>query len=429
MQQHETADDQRWARAVALVHVAVENDCDLTSAGTFTTYGTTPPSHANEPPSTDGGASSLVSSSPADEDQLKEPPTVGSPGADSGFWLGSHNFTLQGTKTLAQQLAAATLTSSSQLLCPGQVALPQQQSCPVPPVPSPTMLIPSSVMSAARPQKKLLMLLDMNGTILVRSKRRIGKRPPDATLYDVHYYLRDKAISFVESLTQNNSIVFAFYTSMKETSARPATSVLCKGRSVELYERKFNKFDPEGENHWDTMRDLKKIWTTPDRVGFGFDETSTVVIEDTARKMREHPYNVIVVPSYTEESVLEGYDSVLTRLGDFLHSLFRANVDDVREFLLCNPFHIEKDTDDYNAVTRSPEAHPANPLGNDVDNASPGIQNPRTQTAKLSGKKMQQQRSKKNAKPSPNYMSSKEIRQKPSPKPRAAQDSQKRHGP
>ncbi|KAJ8602557.1 hypothetical protein CTAYLR_008353 [Chrysophaeum taylorii] len=186
-----------------------------------------------------------------------------------------------------------------------------------------------------RPQRRqVLVLLDMNGTVLVRSKKRLG-RAPDAKLNDVNYYLREHASALVDRLLSNVSVVLAFYTSMRESSARPAITALSGGRDVELYEREFNKVDPLGENHWDTMRDLEKIWGTLGKAGAGFDATNTIVVEDTERKMREHPHNVIVVPSFTEDMV--GLDDALRPLAGFLEALLAAE-GDVRDFLVTRVF-------------------------------------------------------------------------------------------
>lgn len=70
-----------------------------------------------------------------------------------------------------------------------------------------------------------------------------------------------------------------------------------------MYDRPFNAPDPEGANHWDTMRNLPLIWSTPGRTGTGFGPHNTVMIEDTPRKMRYQEAGVVVVPEFAEESV------------------------------------------------------------------------------------------------------------------------------
>ena len=68
---------------------------------------------------------------------------------------------------------------------------------------------------------------------------------------------------------------------------------------MEIYDRDYNKADgDEGTNDWDTMRDLAKIWRTPGKVGFGFGPHNTVMVDDSARKMRHAPRNLVAVPEF-----------------------------------------------------------------------------------------------------------------------------------
>ena len=123
-------------------------------------------------------------------------------------------------------------------------------------------------------------------------------------------------------------------TSMREANAQPIARYLTRGKRADMYERKFNKDDASGENSWDTMRDLPKVWGTPAKAAHGFDETNTLVIDDTHRKMREYPSNVLVVPTYDEATVRKGGDDALEYLAAYIDALLdhpdaiRTAVDD-----------------------------------------------------------------------------------------------------
>lgn len=283
--------DERWKRAIGLAKRAVEAGCDLS-----------------------------------------EIPYVEEEEEQKSTWLGSPNPLSQGV-TLAQQLSAAAAASS-----------PSVPTSSGPPglFPPKKMLRPSNVV-----RKKYLVLLDMNGTLLVRTKQRLP-RPHSAILHDIYYYFREDAMEFVEELASNPFVTLAFYTSMKASSAKPAVTALCRGASAELYPREFNKDDPRGSHSWDTMRDLEKIWATTGRAGCGFDETNTIVVEDTVRKMREHPHNVVVVPTYTEISVVRNKDDALRQLSRYFKTLFESQTSDVRTYLQAKPFAcvVEEDDDD-----------------------------------------------------------------------------------
>ncbi|KAH8053153.1 hypothetical protein JL722_9820 [Aureococcus anophagefferens] len=116
-----------------------------------------------------------------------------------------------------------------------------------------------------------------------------GRRRAAVVENGTHYYARDHAEDLVQFLCDaatpsdpaRRRVVFAFYTSMREANAQPIARYLTKGKRADMYERKFNKDDASGENSWDTMRDLPKVWGTPAKAAHGFDETNTLA---TVRK-------------------------------------------------------------------------------------------------------------------------------------------------
>jgi len=193
------------------------------------------------------------------------------------------------------------------------------------------------------PQRRLLILSDMNGTLLRRTKRRIGRRNPDLHFNGLCYYLREHALAFCDGVNSGGHVchvAFAFYTSMNDKSAQPAAALLRRGGGYELYGRDFNKADSTGAEAYDTMRDLDLLWRTPGRIAFGFDETNTVVIDDTARKMREFPNNVVVVPEYDDAAVARGNDQALLRLAEYVAVVAEAfqRSGDVRPYIRLHKF-------------------------------------------------------------------------------------------
>jgi hypothetical protein len=136
------------------------------------------------------------------------------------------------------------------------------------------------------------------------------------------YYIRPGAQELVQALLGCPNATIGFYTSMQGTNASPAVDFIAgrgweraKGQGKEakahLFDRRYNKKDPTGENDWDTMRDLPRVWQelvergTPKNC---FGPHNTIMLDDTWRKMRAHPNNVIVIPEY-EASTIMGDDS------------------------------------------------------------------------------------------------------------------------
>ena len=199
----------------------------------------------------------------------------------------------------------------------------------------------------------VLVLADMNGTLVHRSKTRLTcKAEPACEANKTFYYARPGAKDLIQFLLHaartteegRRRVVFAFYTSMREANARPIADYLTGGRRVDIYERKFNKADPSGEHDYDTMRDLPSVWSSvKPSSARGFTAENTVVIDDTLRKMRELPHNVLVVPPFEEDAVKKGTDDIMDYVKVYLDMLLDEEVQDsldVRETLKARPLRL-----------------------------------------------------------------------------------------
>ena len=188
---------------------------------------------------------------------------------------------------------------------------------------------------------KLLLLLDMNGTLIYRSKTAL-----DSTYVHLsngtYYFHRPHVDKFLKFLSSHQHwIDIAFYTSMTTKNAVLGAQYLLKDMNpIYIYDQPMNKKDPEGPNHWSMMRDLPLIWSTQNSPGYGHSERSTIMIDDSWAKMREHPGNVIVIPEFNESDVLLRKDDVLENLQSVLSkileeaAILRHRADfDIREIL------------------------------------------------------------------------------------------------
>jgi len=77
-----------------------------------------------------------------------------------------------------------------------------------------------------------------------------------------------------------------------------------QSKLFEVYDQPYNAYDPEGDNEWDTKRDLQKIWDTEKCKAMNFNETNTVMVDSTFRKVRDFKNNSFILPQYTEEDVI-----------------------------------------------------------------------------------------------------------------------------
>jgi len=184
----------------------------------------------------------------------------------------------------------------------------------------------SQLSVSVSPTKKLLILLDMNGTLLLRSKVKLPKRAHECKILGNFCYFRKSAREFCQWLATVPDVDLCFYTSMKEESARPLSVQLIGDKSVFLFDQTYNKRDSDGEHTWSMMRDLERLWQADGTPASGHTERDTLMIDDSFAKMRHHPDNVFIVKEYTEEYITSGFDvndDTLERTKDFLQVLLQ----------------------------------------------------------------------------------------------------------
>ena len=121
--------------------------------------------------------------------------------------------------------------------------LPDRENQGQPPPPPPPPRPPQQ-----NQDRRLLVLLDMNGTLLLRSKKGVGGLVPDFSYAKNKYYIRSGAVAFVKWLAAVPEVRLAFYTSMLTRNAVPAVERLLGHtwqEHVGMYDRDFQKHDPE----------------------------------------------------------------------------------------------------------------------------------------------------------------------------------------
>lgn len=236
----------------------------------------------------------------------------------------------------------------------------------------------------------LFILLDMNGTLLYRRKPKgiLTSRAPDF-VHDVtaiEYYLRPGAVEFIKFLLSHPQVHPGVLTSMRHDNALPAVLELEKrafelirsagagGKELEesslgnqmvnlsLQEKvptlssmmpmfcggDFNVPDKNrGVKPWDSMRKLELVWEHEyERLGQRFDGTNTLMIDDSLRKMRYYPLNVLQVSEYDEDAVQADDDDELVHLMKYMKFLLEdlestsggKDQRDVRHFVEATPW-------------------------------------------------------------------------------------------
>ncbi len=206
----------------------------------------------------------------------------------------------------------------------------------LPPVP------PRSLLASQWCKSRLLVLVDLNGTTILRTRGPIPGIEPNFKMRvggrDLSHYIRPYASEMLQELREHPRCEVAFYTSMRKSSALPVMRNL--GMEIlDVYDRKFNIPDPSGECDYDTMRDLEKVWSTAGRVGSNHTADTTVLIDNTLRKVRCYRDNAVLIQEYTEQNVHNDEDRELIDTTKFLLNLLDTCGCSVPSFLQVHPFN------------------------------------------------------------------------------------------
>jgi hypothetical protein len=188
-------------------------------------------------------------------------------------------------------------------------------------------------MAARSEDEKILLLCDLNGTIVYRTENPIGGIKWTLHARKKYYYVRPDAVSFLKNLSTRYKV--CIYSSVMMHNITELLDTMDRGwRSYirEVYDRESNRPDPNGTNEWDTIRDMDKIWSIS-----GHSDRNTVILDNELRKFEEHSANGIVVPEYGIAQVRA--NSVhLTDLEKYLLHLADNAADDVRVYMTSNPW-------------------------------------------------------------------------------------------
>jgi len=164
--------------------------------------------------------------------------------------------------------------------------------------------------------KKVLLMLDLNGTIAYRSEAAVRGVEPLLNLRRKNYYPRIGVMEFIKKLDAAGFAV-SVYTSVMRHNVLPFILALVKddfSKIYKIYDRDYNKPDPNAEKEWDTIRDMDKIWSLDKNFG----PKNTILLDNESRKFQDFPRNGIVVPEFGEAEVRSRSSHTLDTLRKYL---------------------------------------------------------------------------------------------------------------
>lgn len=225
-------------------------------------------------------------------------------------------------------------------------------------------------MEAKKP-KSILVLLDMNETLIFRKRKIIScDKPPDITS-SKHVYFRPGVYDFLSKLMSHPNIEVAIYSTMIMKNIKISVDFWLKDerlaplkhRLTKLFDKSYNVRDPDEVKKTATMRDLKKIWKSK-ICGKLYDAKNTIIIDNEIRKVRNCLENAIVVDSFVENHLVDKKPNnvyYLNALADYILKIVGEFKGDVRKHLKETPFKIDQKlyetVDPYLAAFSSKKEH------------------------------------------------------------------------
>lgn len=180
---------------------------------------------------------------------------------------------------------------------------------------------------------RYLLLLDINGTMCNRMKKRLkGDLKHTFKAKNYYVYKRPGLDTFFDFLADQPKLDVYIYTSITQHNAEPLVHKLLPNHedmTEKLLDRTMNKPDPDGEYSTDTVRDLSKVWSHLTEYG----PENTILVDNELRKCEEFSENSIIMPPFLDEELSDRNDSSLADLKNYLSLILYSPTRDVRQFI------------------------------------------------------------------------------------------------
>lgn len=220
------------------------------------------------------------------------------------------------------------------------ITAPSKESGGIPD-PTPAYLVRASFLPKQREHPgPLLVVIDLNGTVLYRPSRRQASK----------FQARRHAHEFLTYCVKTFWVVF--WSSARPENVRRMVSDLLPPDTlrqvVAVWGRDRFGLTPADYNaRTQCYKRLTKLWDDPlirssypqDRPGFEggcWNQGNTVLIDDSTEKARSEPYNAITLPEFTGD-MGEKWD-ILPMVHDYLNQL--CYLEDVSAYMRANPFNM-----------------------------------------------------------------------------------------
>jgi len=203
-------------------------------------------------------------------------------------------------------------------------------------------------------ENRILILLNLNGTLVCRETQPIDThRPYDLQVRHSYFYLRPNYNIFLRRILEHPRSLVAICSSMVLKNIVPVRSLLLhdadlkkvEGKLLEkMFDRSYTIKNPTMEDPHNTLRDLDKVWKTPElKARFG--PVNTLLLESDSAKGERYKGNMFVLFPYGGLSVKHNMPNnsyYMNAVADYIVHLL-DNADDVPEYLMMNSFKYDDD--------------------------------------------------------------------------------------
>ncbi|KAL8652249.1 MAG: hypothetical protein Q9210_002790 [Variospora velana] len=210
---------------------------------------------------------------------------------------------------------------------------------PPTPVPDPSYIAQSAIPAVKLPfPQPLLLVLDLNGTLLYRPKASSQHKPrPALQLFLIHCISNYKLLIWSSATPHNvTTICSNLFTPTERKLLLGEWARDTLDLSPQQYAAKVQVY-----------KRLDRIWNT-DRIqlahphfatGGRWSQKNTLLLDDSVLKASAQPHNAVVVPEFVREGDRDGAE-VLGQVVSYLE--MAATYDDVSSFVRKQPFHVNE---------------------------------------------------------------------------------------
>ncbi|KAK6349703.1 hypothetical protein TWF696_005982 [Orbilia brochopaga] len=191
-------------------------------------------------------------------------------------------------------------------------------------------------------KRRLLIILDLNGTLFYRNRLRNGLKDKYTPV------ARPGLSSFFEYIFREHYVVF-FSSAMQATVLHLLQSILkpeYRSKVTRIFTREDMGIPEEYYHHKvSTFKRLTMVWRSLKlhHHTWDFSQRDTVLLDDSPDKAATEPHNHIEVPEYTQDLHVQGGDWVLRRAAGYIEEARKW--ENVSSYMRANPFDAAKDYD------------------------------------------------------------------------------------